>query len=82
MDKTIHGSSACIQPPFSEYMYHRTQLRGKPSAPFETALSFGNIIKISYLLCICTWFLPLKYIIWEYIRAGTHKCVAAHRSKP
>ncbi len=54
MDKTIHGSSACIQPPFSEYMYHRTQLRGKPSAPFETALSFGNIIKISYLLCICT----------------------------
>jgi hypothetical protein len=34
MDPTIHGNCTCIQPAFSAY---RTQLTGKPSAPFERA---------------------------------------------
>ncbi len=37
MDKTIHENCACIQPEFSAY---RTQLRGKPSAPFERSENF------------------------------------------
>jgi hypothetical protein len=36
--KTIHGSWACIQPPFSAY---RAQLTVKPSAPFERAENSG-----------------------------------------
>jgi hypothetical protein len=34
MEETIHGNSACIQPPFSAF---RTQLTGNPSPPFERA---------------------------------------------
>jgi hypothetical protein len=34
MDTTIYGNYACIQPAFLAY---RTQLTGKPSAPFERA---------------------------------------------
>jgi hypothetical protein len=38
VQETIHGSSACIQPPNSAT---KTQLTGKQSAPFERALNFG-----------------------------------------
>ncbi len=34
--KTIHRICACTQPTFSAY---RTELAGKPSAPFEIALN-------------------------------------------
>ncbi len=38
MHKTVHGNWSCIQHQFSA---HRTQLRGKPSAPFERAENSG-----------------------------------------
>jgi hypothetical protein len=58
-DKTIQRNSACIQPLFSAY---RTQLTGKPSAPFERTydLDLETIFKILHLICICIWFLPLS----------------------
>jgi hypothetical protein len=38
MDETIHQKFASIQTAFSAY---KTQLPGKPSAPFERTLNFG-----------------------------------------
>jgi hypothetical protein len=38
MSKTLHGSCASIQPPFSAY---RTALAGKQSPPFGRAGNFG-----------------------------------------
>ncbi len=44
MDKTIHRNCACILPPFSAY---RTQLTGKPIAPFEK-----NVFRSNYTIKI------------------------------
>ncbi len=50
MDKTIHGNFACISLPF---LANRTQLTGKPSAPFERALNGLETTLRNYSL-ICT----------------------------
>jgi hypothetical protein len=49
MDKTIHGNCACIQSAFSAY---RTQLTGKPSAPFEPALNGLETALIFYIYLV------------------------------
>ncbi len=47
MDRTIHRNNACTQPAFSG---HRTQLAGKPSAPFEKALNTGLEMKLRFYI--------------------------------
>jgi hypothetical protein len=56
MDTTLHGSCACIQPPFSAV---RTALAGKPSAPFERALNSGLETTLGlYIYCV--------FSVWSY----------------
>ncbi len=47
MDKAIHRNCACIQTSFSAY---KTELTGKPSAPFERVLNSGLLTTLrSYI---------------------------------
>jgi hypothetical protein len=69
IDKTIHGNSACIQPPFS-FLGYRTQLSRKQSEPFEITWNFGAKTTLEFYIYFlfvhnfCLW------RTWEYIRTG------------
>ncbi len=72
MDKTIHGNCACIQPPFSAY---RTQLKRKPSAPFERAYNTGLGSALRFYIYFVFAHDFYLWRTWEYIRIGMHLCV-------